>query len=137
METAQETLDNLDANPTAGTANAAINLGGRLDEPAKEAAAKPFAGIDALYDREYEYDANGAWIAVLLHQFFKLGAGHRVSASALRALWKQGEPELTLHPERLQPGGGMPTVRAKPKPSEESRAAVRLQKQARRNALEL
>ena len=43
-----------------------------------------------------------------------------------------------LHSEmRLQPGGGTPTVRAKPKPSEESRAAVRLQKQARRNALEL
>jgi len=138
VETASDILESLDANPTAGTANAAVDLGGRKDEPTKDAAAKPYAGIDSLYDREYEYDESGAWTAMLLRQFFQLGEGHRVSASALRDLWKQGEPALTLQPTRLQPGGGgeARAVCAKTKPSEESAAAQQLQNRARRNLRE-
>ena len=60
-----------------------------------------------------------------------------MSASALRALWKQGEPELALQPTRLQPGGAAARpVCAKRKPSEESAATQQLQKRARKNARE-
>ena len=137
VETAQQILDNLNANPTAGSANAAIDLAGRQDEPAKAAAAKPYAGIDLLYDRLYEYDESGVWTGVRLRQFFGLGDGLRVSASELRSLWKQGEPQLALQPVRLEPGGGERGVRAKPKPSKEAEEAVRLQKRMRRNVLDL
>ena len=128
VETAQDILDNLEANPTAGTANAAIDLAGRADEPGKAAMPKPLAGIDALYDREYEYDeATGAWTGCVLRQFFKQGEGKRMSAAALRGLWKQHEPQLTLQPTRLQPSGGSTrAVAPKVKPSEEGSTAARL-----------
>ena len=137
VETAQDILDNLNANPTAGTANAAIDLGGRADEPGKAAMPKPLAGIDSLYDREYEYDAEtGAWTTCVLRQFFRQGEGKRVSAAVLRGLWKQQEPQLSLQPARLQPSGGARAVAPKLKPSEEGAAAERLAKRMRSNARE-
>ena len=132
VETAQEILDNLNANPTAGATNAAIDMGGRTEEPAK--GPKAFTGIDSLYDRGYEYDSMGVWTAAVLRQFFELGTGERVSARALRALWKEGEPAMALQPARLQPGGGdAPAVQPKLKRSEESAAARRIEKLMRNN----
>ena len=45
VETAQQILDNLDANATAGAINAGIDLGTR----AEGKAPKPYTGIDGIY----------------------------------------------------------------------------------------
>lgn len=55
IETAQQILDNLDANPTAGATNAAIEFAARADG----AGPKPYTGIDGIYHRVFEYDGVG------------------------------------------------------------------------------
>ena len=73
-----------------------------------------------MYDREYEYDESGRFIGVRLRQFFCLGTGRFVPASALRGLWRNGEFDAaTACPVVLPPTGGSSGAEAKPKLSHE------------------
>eukprot|EP00966_Prymnesium_polylepis_P284270 6566929-Prymnesium_polylepis.1 len=54
IETAQQIFDNLNANPTVGTENAAIDVSRAEGTP-----PKPYAGIDGIYWRVFEYDSMG------------------------------------------------------------------------------
>ena len=133
VETAQQILDNLDANPTAGAANAAIDLSMR----AEGKAPKPYTGIDGIYSRVYQYDA-GRCIGVRLHQFYGLGAGRFVSMGALRELWKEGGQldAGAIGATRLQPSAGQQPTSSKPKLSEDRAAAAKVAKVTRRKARE-
>jgi hypothetical protein len=61
VETAQQILDNLNANPTAGATNAAIEFATRTEGT----GPKPYTGIDGIYHRVYLYDTNGLCTGVV------------------------------------------------------------------------
>ena len=90
IETAQQILDNLNADATAGTTNAAIDLSVR----AEGKPPKPYTGIDGIYQRVYLYSDQGQCTGVRLHQFYGLGEGRVVSIGGLRALWREGGGQL-------------------------------------------
>ena len=48
---AQEIIDALEANKTAGVQNVGMKLGARALEPKKGQGPKSYTGIDAMYDR--------------------------------------------------------------------------------------
>ena len=126
VTTAQQILDALQAFPTRGTINTAIDLGSRAQEPTVE--PKAYSGIDNIYDREYEYDDSGSFSGVRFRQFFQIGEGRQVSTSALRKLWKH---EFTaageLAPTILSPTVAAPhAVQPKIKPSEQHAFATKL-----------
>ena len=127
-------LDNLDANPTRGTTNAAIDLSAR----AEGKPPKPYTGIDGIYWRVYEYDATGRCTGVRLHQFYGLGAGRVVSIGALRELWKEGGQldAGAIAAPRLQPGAGTQETSSKSKLSEDHAVSAKMAKVARRKARE-
>jgi len=135
VETAQQIIDNLDANPTAGTANAGIELGTR----AEGKAPKPYTGIDGIYWRVFMYDASGRCTGVRLHQFYGLGVGRVVPIGALRALWKEGDQldAGAISMTRLQPSAGEHrAITSKRKRSEEQAVSAKAEKVARRNERE-
>ena len=82
---AQDMLDNLEAFSTTGTINAAMDLGNREQEPAEQ--PKAYTGLDAIYHRQYVYDADGTLSGMLLRQFFGIGKGRFVSVEQMNALW--------------------------------------------------
>ena len=60
---------------------------------------------------------------VALFPTVKVRRANAAGSAALRGLWKQHEPQLTLQPTRLQPsGGGARAVAPKLKKSEEGAA---------------
>ena len=126
----------LDANPTLGSVNVAIDLDREL-EPGKGNDPSPFKGIDGIYHRQYEHDASGRCTHVLLQQHFGLGEGKRVPMSAMRELWK--DPSLLermsaqLQPATMQPQGGERETSAKRKLSEEAEKQLKLERKAKRN----
>ena len=102
VQNAQEILDALQAFPSAGTINVGIDLGMRGQEPSVD--PKAYAGIDNIYDRQYEYDEQGEFLGVRLRQFFGVGEGRFVSKAALRKLWKNDFAAAgELAPGRLTP----------------------------------
>ena len=135
VETAQQILDNLNANPTRGTTNAAIDLSAR----AEGKPPKPYTGIDGIYWRVYLYDdATGACTGVRLHQFYGLGVGRIVSIGALRELWKDGgqlDAGAIVAP-RLQAGGGTQETSSKKKLSADHAVSAKMAKVGRRKARE-
>eukprot|EP00966_Prymnesium_polylepis_P262318 6059165-Prymnesium_polylepis.1 len=98
-------LDALETGKALGTINVGMNLGTRTLEPKK--GPSPLKGIDSLYDREYEYDASGAFTGVRVRQFFQMGAGKLVSKAELRRLWKSEEFDASaVKPSLVLPTGG-------------------------------
>ena len=83
---AQGILDALETGRALGTINVGMDMGARVLEPKK--GPSPLKGINSLYDREYEYDASGAFTGVRVRQFFRMGPGRLVSKAELRQLWK-------------------------------------------------
>ena len=135
IETAQQIFDNLNANPTLGTKNAAIDTSAR----AEGMPPKPYAGIDGIYWRVFEYDATGACTGVRLHQFYGLGVGRVVSIGALRELWKEGGQldAGAIEATRLLPSAGEQATSSKRKLSEHHAADVKAAKVAARKAREV
>ena len=120
IENAQEITDALEAQKTLGAINVAMDLGERRLEPKKGKGPKAYTGIDAMYDREYEYDEAGRFTGLRLRQFFCLGEGRFVPAAALRGLWRGSEFDAAkANPTVLLPTGGASTSEAKPKLSHE------------------
>ena len=118
VENAQDIIDALEAQHTLGTVNVGMDVGDRSQEPEKGQGPKAYTGIDAIYDREYEYDASGRFSGVRLRQFFCLGEGRVVSAAALRGLWRSVEFDAgEVSPVMLQPTGGAACVASTRKPS--------------------
>ena len=138
IETAQQMLDNLDANPTAGTVNAGMELGStRRLEPGKKQGPKPYKGIDGIYQRKYEYDANGRCTGIRMHQFYELGEGNLVSMASMRALWTKGMLDVgRIDPTRLQPSAGEAAIESKVKRSDEHKLSAQMEAQRKRAAKE-
>ena len=132
---AQQIMEGLDANPTLGSVNAAIELNREL-EPGKGHDPKPYKGIDGVYSRNYGYDASGRCTHVTLRQYFEIGAGKRVPMSSLRALWRD-ESKLDaaagVQPTRLQPTGGERAAEAKVKVSEKAEQQAKHERNVKRN----
>jgi hypothetical protein len=129
VETAQQILDNLDANPTAGTTNAGLDLSARTEGK----PPKPYTGIDGIYWRVFQYDGVGRCTGVRLHQFYGLGTGRLVSVGALRALWKEGgQLDAGAIPMvRLQPGAGEQQTASKRKLTEDHALEAKVAKVTR------
>ena len=132
VETAQQILDNLDANRTVGTTNAAIDFA----ERAEGKAPKPYAGIDGIYHRVFVYDeGSGRCTGVRLHQFYNLGQGRVVGIGALRELWKEGGQldAGSIPTTRLHPSAGEKSATSKKKLSSEHAVTAKALKKVRRD----
>ena len=109
-------LDALETGKALGTINIGMDLGTRALEPKK--GPSPLKGIDSLYDREYEYDASGAFTGVRVRQFFQMGPGRLVSKAELRGLWKAEFDASAVNPSLVLPTGGARTAEDKVKRSQ-------------------
>ena len=109
-------LDALETGKALGTINVGMDLGTRALEPKK--GPSPLKGIDSLYDREYEYDASGAFTGVRVRQFFQMGAGRLVSKAELRRLWNAEFDASAVKPSLVLPSGGVRTAEDKVKRSQ-------------------
>jgi hypothetical protein len=113
---AQGILDALETGRALGTINVGMDMGARVLEPKK--GPSPLKGIDSLYDREYEYDASGAFTGVRVRQFFRMGPGRLVSKAELRQLWKAEFDASAVKPTLVLPSGGARTAEDKLKRSQ-------------------
>ena len=123
VTSAVEIVEALDAFPTQGTANAAVDLGQRSQEPkGKGSQPKPYSGIDSIYDRKFEYDEGGEFIGVRLRQFYGVGEGRFVPAAELRKLWvKEYVAAGELQPTMLKnPDAGAAAAAPKTKATPEA-----------------
>lgn len=136
---AQDILDALHTRVAPGVVNVGMDLGTRSAEPKKNPRA--LKGIDALYDREYEYDADGTFLGIRVRQFFGLGAGQFVTKAELQQLWKvdaSGRPfdASVIQPTVMLPRGGARPVEPRLKLSQEHNLEKFSDKRARDNARE-
>jgi hypothetical protein len=113
---AQNIIDALETGRALGVLNVAMDLGTRALEPKKNPTA--LRGIDLLYDRAYEYDADGNFLGVRVFQFFRLGAGRLVTVDELAKLWSVIFDASAIQPKLLQPSGGERSTEAKTKLSQ-------------------
>ena len=129
---AQGILDALETGKALGTINVGMDMGTRALEPKK--GPSPLKGIDSLYDREYEYDASGAFSGIRVRQFFGMGTGKLVTKEQLHSLWKAEFDASAVKPALLLPGGGARKVVPNLKLSQENNLEHFEAKRRRANA---
>ena len=129
---AQNILDALNTGKALGVVNVGMDLGARSAEPKKNPTA--LKGIDALYDREYEYDADGIFLGIRVRQFFGLGAGRFVTKAELQKLWKVNFDASVIQPTIMEPSGGAQPAEPRLKLSHEHSLEKFSQQRARDNA---
>ena len=129
---AQNIIDALETGRALGVLNVAMDLGTRALEPKKNPTA--LRGIDLLYDRAYEYDADGNFLGVRVFQFFRLGAGRLVTVDELAKLWSVMFNAAAIQPKLLQPSGGERSTEAKTKLSQPHNLEKFAAKRAKANA---
>ena len=130
---AQNIIDALATGKALGIINVGMDLGTRSAEPKNPTALK---GIDALYDREYLYDADGSFVGIRVRQFFGLGAGRLVTKAELHKLWKVDFDASVIEPTVLLPSCGARLAEPRLKLSQEHNLEKFAEQRARGNARE-
>lgn len=129
---AQGILDALNTGKALGIVNVGMDLGLRSAEPKKNPTA--LKGIDALYDREYLYDADGTFQGVQVRQFFGLGEGRLVTQAELQKLWNVDFDASVIQPTVILPSSGARPAEPRLKLSQEHNLEKFSAQRARDNA---
>ena len=128
---AQGILDALNTGKALGIVNVGMDLGLRSAEPKNPTALK---GIDALYDREYLYDADGTFEGIRVRQFFGLGEGRLVTQAELQKLWTVDFDASVIQPTVILPSSGARPAEPRLKLSQEHNLEKFSAQRARDNA---
>ena len=129
---AQGILDALNTGKALGIVNVGMDLGLRSAEPKKNPTA--LKGIDALYDREYLYCADGTFQGVQVRQFFGLGEGRLVTQAELQKLWTVDFDASVIQPTVILPSSGARPAEPRLKLSQEHNLEKFSAQRARDNA---